>query len=113
MTRLFGRDRTVITKHIINVFKKEELDKKSNVQKMHIPKSDKPVAVYSLDVVISVGYRVKSKRVPNFVNGPHSGFCRYRCSGWRSPEGNNSNGKNKICNEEQESDGEVRRAQAA
>ena len=51
--------------------------------------------------------------VPNFVNGPHSGFCRYRCSGWRSPEGNNSNGKNKICNEEQESDGEVRRAQAA
>ena len=61
MTRLFGRDRTVITKHINNVFKEEELDKKSNVQKMHIPKSDKPVAAYSLDVVISVGYRVKSK----------------------------------------------------
>ena len=66
MTRLFGRDRTVITKQINNAFKKEELDKKSNVQKMHIPKSDKPVAVYSLDVVISVGYRVKSKRGTQF-----------------------------------------------
>ena len=66
MTRLFGRDRTVITKHINNVFKEEELDKKSNVQKMHIPKSDKPVAAYSLDVVISVGYRVKSKRGTHF-----------------------------------------------
>jgi len=66
MTRLFGRDRTVVTKHINNVFKEEELDKKSNVQKMHIPKSDKPVAVYSLDVIISVGYRIKSKRGTQF-----------------------------------------------
>lgn len=62
MTKLFGRDRTVITKHINNVFKDGELDKKSNVQKMHIPKSDKPVALFNLDVIISVGYRVKSKR---------------------------------------------------
>jgi hypothetical protein len=56
----------VITKHINNVFKEEELDLKSNVQKMHIAKSDKPVTIYSLDVIISVGYRVKSKRGTQF-----------------------------------------------
>jgi len=60
MTLLFARDRTVITKHINNVFKEGELAEKSNVQNMHIPNSDKPVKKYSLDVVISVGYRVKS-----------------------------------------------------
>ena len=59
MIELFDRDQSVISRHINNAFK-EELDKKSNMQKMHIANSDKPVAFYSLDVVISVGYRVKS-----------------------------------------------------
>lgn len=66
LTQLFERDRTVITKHINNVFKEKELDEKSNVQKMHIANSDKPVAYYSLDVIISVGYRVKSHRGTQF-----------------------------------------------
>jgi hypothetical protein len=66
LTQLFERDRTVITKHINNVFKEQELDEKSNVQKMHIANSDKPVAYYSLDVIISVGYRVKSLRGTQF-----------------------------------------------
>ena len=61
LATLFERDRTVITKHLKNVFQ-EELDEESNVQKMHIANSDRPVAFYSLDVIISVGYRVKSKR---------------------------------------------------
>lgn len=61
MAQLFGKDRTVITRHIGNIFKEEELDEKSNVQKMHFPNSDKPVTLYNLDVIISVGYRVKSK----------------------------------------------------
>ncbi|MGL5049354.1 MAG: RhuM family protein, partial [Fusobacteriaceae bacterium] len=43
------------------IFKEEELEEESNVQKMHFPNSDKPIALYSLDVIISVGYRVKSK----------------------------------------------------
>jgi len=60
MTKLFGRDRTVITKHINNIFKEGELAEKSNVQNMHLANSDKPVKTYNLDVVISVGYRVKS-----------------------------------------------------
>lgn len=44
-----------------NVFAEGELDKAGNMQKMHIAGSDKPVALYSLDVIISVGYRVKSQ----------------------------------------------------
>lgn len=57
---LFNVDRTVITKHINNIFNTRELLKESNVQKMHIAKSDKPVSFYNLDVIISVGYRVNS-----------------------------------------------------
>lgn len=60
MAELFGRDRTVIGRHIRNVFAEEELPKESNVQNLHIATSDKPVSLYSLDVIISVGYRVKS-----------------------------------------------------
>jgi len=66
MAELFQRDRTVITKHIRNVFDEGEVEEKSNVQNMHIPNSDKPVAFYSLDVIISVGYRVKSLRGTQF-----------------------------------------------
>lgn len=66
MAELFGRERSVITKHINNVFKEGELNKKSNVQNLHIAGSDKPVAFYNLDVIISVGYRVKSQRGTQF-----------------------------------------------
>ena len=62
MGKLFEKDRTVITRHINNIFKDGELDEKSNVQKMHFANSDKPVTLYNLDVIISVGYRVKSKK---------------------------------------------------
>ena len=60
MAKLFDRDIGVISRHIKNAFE-EELDEKSNLQKMQIANSDKPVNFYSLDVIISVGYRVKSK----------------------------------------------------
>ncbi len=63
---LFQRDQSVLSRHIRNVFKEGELDEKSNMQKMHIANSDKPVAFYSLDVIISVGYRVKSQRGTQF-----------------------------------------------
>lgn len=66
MAELFGRDRSVITRHIGNVFKGGELDEKSNVQNLHIAGSDKPVRFYNLDVIISVGYRVKSSRGVQF-----------------------------------------------
>ena len=66
MSELFGRDRSVITKHINNIFEEGELEENSNVQNLHIANSDKPVKVYNLDVVISVGYRVKSVRGTQF-----------------------------------------------
>ena len=66
MATLFQRDRSVISRHIQKVFSEGELDEKSNVQKMHVPNSDKPVVFYNLDVIISVGYRVKSQRGVQF-----------------------------------------------
>jgi death-on-curing family protein len=66
MGKLFNRNRTVITKHINNVFKEGELSYKSNVHILHIANSDKPVKIYNLDVVISVGYRVKSQEGTQF-----------------------------------------------
>ena len=66
MAKLFERDQSVISRHVNNVFKEKELGQKSNMQKMHIAKSDKPVVFYSLDMIISVGYRVNSKRGTQF-----------------------------------------------
>ncbi len=63
---LFGRDRSVISKHLRNIFDSGELDEKSNVQKMHIAHSTKPVTLYNLDVIISVGYRVNSYQATQF-----------------------------------------------
>ena len=61
MIELFGRDQSVISRHINNAFA-EEVEKESNMHFLHIANSDRPVAFYSLDVIISVGYRVKSQR---------------------------------------------------
>jgi hypothetical protein len=66
MAELFGKDRTVITKHVNNIFEEGELEEKSNVQNLHIANSDKPVKFYNLDVIISVGYRVKSLQGTKF-----------------------------------------------
>lgn len=66
MAELFQRDRSVISKHIKKVFEEGELSRESNVQILHIANSDKPVEFYNLDVIISVGYRVKSQRGVQF-----------------------------------------------
>ena len=66
MRQLFGRERSVITKHIRNIFNEGELDEESNVHFLHIAGSDKPVRFYNLDVIISVGYRVKSAQGTRF-----------------------------------------------
>jgi hypothetical protein len=66
MSELFDVDRTVIGKHIVNIFTSGELDEASNVQKMHVAHSAKPVSYYNLDVIIAVGYRVNSKRATQF-----------------------------------------------
>ena len=66
IAQLFNTERSVVTKHIGNIFKSQELIEKSNVQKMHIPNSDRPTKFFSLDVIISVGYRVNSARATQF-----------------------------------------------
>ena len=82
MTELFGVDRTVITRHVNNVFKEGELIKESNVQKMHIANSDRPVQFYNLDVIVSVGYRVKSKRGVEFRRWANSVLKQYILQGY-------------------------------
>lgn len=66
MASLFDRERSVISKHLRTIFQTGELDEESNVQKMHIAFSDKPVSYYNLDVIISVGYRVNSIKGTQF-----------------------------------------------
>lgn len=66
MAELFDRNQSVVSKHIKNIFGEKELDEKSNMQNLHTAISDKPVVLYSLDVIISVGYRVKSLRGTQF-----------------------------------------------
>ncbi|MGZ8547157.1 MAG: RhuM family protein [Sulfuricurvum sp.] len=66
MADLFSKERSVITKHINNIFTEEELEAQSNVQILHISGSDKPVKFYSLDLIIAVGYRVKSPQGTKF-----------------------------------------------
>ena len=82
MTDLFHVDRSVITRHINNVFKENELCRESNVQKMHIANSDKPVQFYSLEVIISVGYRVKSHRGVEFRQWANGVLKRYIIQGY-------------------------------
>lgn len=82
MSELFQKDRSVITRHINNVFKEGELDEKSNVQNLHFPFSDKPTKVYNLDVIISVGYRVKSQRGIQFRRWATSVLKEYLLRGY-------------------------------
>ncbi len=81
MAELFGRDVKTINKHIINAFN-EELDKESNSQKMRIANSDKPVNFYDLDVIISVGYRVKSQKGVIFRKWANSIIKDYMMKGY-------------------------------
>jgi len=64
------------------VFKENELDEQSNVHFLHIANSDKPVKVYSLDVIISVGYRVKSIRGTQFRQFANKVFKEYMLKGY-------------------------------
>lgn len=62
MVKLFGRDQSVISRHINNAVDEGEISEKSNMQKMHIASADRPVTFYDLETVISVGYRIKSQQ---------------------------------------------------
>jgi hypothetical protein len=66
MVELFGRDQSVISRHVRKTFADGELSAESNMQKVHNASSNKPLTLYSLDAVISVGYRVNSLRGTQF-----------------------------------------------
>lgn len=82
MAELFGRERSVITKHLRNIFQDGELIEESNVQYLHIAGSDKPVKFYNLDAIISVGYRVNSKRGTQFRQWATSILRDHLMQGW-------------------------------
>ncbi len=82
IAELFQRERSVISKHISNVFSEGELEEKSNVQILHIASSDKPVKLYNLDVIISVGYRVKSLRGVHFRRWATARLKEYMLKGF-------------------------------
>jgi len=66
MAALFDREESNIRRHVINVFKEGELERDNNVHFLHVNGVKKPVPFYTLDVIISVGYRVKSQRGTKF-----------------------------------------------
>ncbi|MDE6687177.1 MAG: virulence RhuM family protein [Lachnospiraceae bacterium] len=82
LVKLFGRDISVISRHINSIFNEEEVDKESNSQYMQIANSEKPVAYYSLDVIISVGYRIKSRRGLEFRKWANSVLRKYILQGY-------------------------------
>jgi hypothetical protein len=66
IAEIFEIDYSVVSRHIRNIFKDGEINERSNVQKMHIANSDKPVSFYSLDIILAVGYRTNSARAIEF-----------------------------------------------
>lgn len=82
MAQLFQRERSVITKHLKNIFEEQELDEKSNVQILHISGADRPVKFYNLDVIISVGYRVKSVQGTRFRQWASTRLKEYLIKGF-------------------------------
>jgi hypothetical protein len=82
IAELFDRDRSVISKHIKKILDDYECDEKSNVQKMHIPNSDKLVEFYSLDVIIAVGFKTNSKRAIIFRRWANKILKEYLLTGY-------------------------------
>ncbi|MBQ0069045.1 MAG: virulence protein RhuM/Fic/DOC family protein [Bacteroidales bacterium] len=82
MSSLFAKEESNIRRHVNNVFKEGELERESNVHFLHVPISDKPVPFYSLDVIISIGYRVKSKQGVHFRKWATSTLKQYLLKGY-------------------------------
>ena len=82
MSLLFEREESNIRRHVLNVFKEKEVEENNNVQKIHVNNVKKPVPFYSLDVIISVGYRVKSNRGVEFRRWANSVLKQYILQGY-------------------------------
>ena len=82
MATLFEREESNIRRHVINVFKEGELEKENNVHFLHVNGVKKPVPFYNLDVIISVGYRVKSQRGVKFRQWANKILKQYLVKGY-------------------------------
>ena len=82
MAQLFDRDEKTIRKHINNVFAEDELDRENNTQKMRVDGVKQKVPFYTLDVIISVGYRVKSQRGTEFRRWANDVLKQYIMKGY-------------------------------
>ena len=82
MAMLFDREESNIRRHVINVFKEGELKKENNVHFLHVNGVKKPVPFYNLDVIISVGYRVKSQRGVQFRQWANRVLKQYLIKGY-------------------------------
>ena len=82
MALLFDRDEKTVRKHVNNVFADGELDKNNNTQFLRVDGVKQPVAYYTLDVIISVGYRVKSQRGVQFRRWANKILKEYLIKGY-------------------------------
>ena len=96
IAKLFNIDRSGVSRHINNIFKSGELEEKSNVQKMHIPNSDKPVEFYNLDIVLAVGYRANSIEASRFRKWATGILKQYLVDGYAINEKRLQEQKSKI-----------------
>ena len=82
MAELFNKEESNIRRHINNVFKEAELKRGNNVHFLHVNGVKKPVPYYTLDVIISVGYRVHSQRGVRFRQWANSVLKQYLVKGY-------------------------------
>lgn len=82
IAKLFTKNISTISRHIANIFDENEIEEKSNLRFMQIANSDKPVAFYSLDVILAVGFRVRSPRGTQFRQWANSTLKEYLQKGF-------------------------------
>lgn len=82
IAELFTKNISTISRHIANIFDENEIEEKSNLRFMQIAKSDKPVAFYSLDVILAVGFRVRSPRGTQFRQWANNTLKEYLQKGF-------------------------------
>lgn len=82
IAELFNKSISTISRHIANIFDENEVEEKSNLRFMQIANSDKPVAYYSLDVILAVGFRVRSPRGTQFRQWANNTLKEYLQKGF-------------------------------
>ena len=96
--RLFEVDQSVVSRHITNIFKDGEVDKNSNMQKMHRTSANRPPVLYSLDIILAVGYRTNSDKAITFRKWATSILREYLVKGFNMNKGRLVTSKERLEN---------------